>query len=163
MLPLSGGRSVFATGFLPPIGALSDRKYARSAVRSVLAEHAFLDGHDAHGLLDRTNLALSARGAARIESLALVTQSADDGTATVSTAGRPLPLIVTNDGLCTPIRGTVSIRPGVALVLARTEDPATFGVLSTQDVLAAVRLLDPEPGTAGPPPTCTVLAVRFEG
>ncbi len=176
---LSGSRSVLAVGSLHPdcswagagIDAIASPGDARpspaapdkrrAAMRSVLQDEAMLEGHDVRRLLPRINAALGIAGLGHLDTLALLDRPADGMATTVWGAGRPLPLVVTPDGLSTSAERCVTLGPGWWVVLGQVDRDARGPLLAPADVRSALALLGRPPG--GPTPQRTLLAVVTDG
>ena len=168
--PLSGRRALLAVGSLtvpagPGRAAAFDAEGSRNELRSVLADRAMVDGHDPPGLFHRVNATLSASGLGRIESLALLSRAGDGTPPAIAGVGRPLPLVVTPDGLSTPVDGTVALGPGWAVVVGgdSEQNPPLGGLLTVSDVSTALSLFSRPSAPGAPFPARTLLAVVIDG
>jgi hypothetical protein len=168
--PLPGCRTVVAVGRIgsagagPGGGGGGDGERIRSAMRALLADHALVEGHDPWTLLHRTNAALSLSGLGRLDALALISRGGDGQARSVVAVGRPVPLVVTADHLCTPVEGCLTLNEGWAVVLGTPDEGGgPFPkLLSPADVRTALALCD-RPVPPRPPTTDrTLLAVVLD-
>ncbi|GAC1318889.1 MAG: hypothetical protein NVSMB16_14950 [Acidimicrobiales bacterium] len=180
--PISGTRTLLAVGEVgapasrrpamlggPPVVGLfesgADTETARAEMRCLVTDLAMTEGHEPNGLLARINTALRARGAGRIDSLALLSRAGDGIPADVAGAGRPLPLLVTPDRLSTPITSCTPLAPDWMVVLGANGpgSPPPGGLLPHADVAAATALLTRSPVPGAPAAGRTLLAVHVDG
>lgn len=160
--PLSGLRALAAVG---SVSASGDADANRAEMRSALTDRALVEGHDPVSLFHRVNAAVSASGVGRIDCLALLTRAGDGVQPAITGVGRPSPLVVTPDGLSTPVEATVSLAPGWAVVLGSLGDrPRPLeGLLTVADVSTALSLFS-RPSIPGALfPARTLLAVLVDG
>jgi hypothetical protein len=142
-IPVSGERLLAAVGSVSTGRLAADEDLCRDAMRSVLADLATLEGHDATTLLHRANVELGRLGFGRIDTLAFVLRSGAGIAASVSGAGSPVPLVVTRDHLTAPARDGTPLDDGWAVVLGSelAEAGPFSGLLSPEDVRRAIALL----------------------
>lgn len=134
-------------------------------MRSLLTDRTMVDGHDPIGLYNRVNAALSASGLGRIESLALLSRAGDGTPPAIAGVGRPLPLVVTPEGLSTQVDGTVALGPGWAVVVGgeSEQSPPLGKLLTVSDVSTALSLFSRPSAPVAPFPARTLLAVVIDG
>jgi hypothetical protein len=160
VLPLSGNRGLLAVGTLTSGLAPGDPADVRAEMRSIVEDQAMLDGHEPTSLAHRINAALSAAALGHIDALALVSRAAEGTPPSVVAAGRPIPLVVTPDGLSVPVDDPIQLGPGWIIVLGSTEGEGHRATsLDREDVATATALLD-QRSLSGRPPRRTLLAMR---
>ena len=166
--PLHGSRAVLAVGRVTqgstPDG-VQDVAAGREEMRSVLEDRALVEGHDPASLFHRVNATLSTTNAGRIDALALLTRAGDGVPPAIVGVGRPLPLVVTPDGLSARVEGTVALGPGWTVVIAAPAPaaPPQATLLSPDDVAAAKALFTKPSAPGAPIPRRTLLAVLIDG
>jgi len=162
--PVSGRTTVLATGSLDlPIGTREEDAGAgrsRRSVRSLLEDHALVEGHDASSLFERVNITLSVAGLGRLHSLALLNRAEDGVPLTLEGVGHPLPLAVTPDGVVAPAAPAIRLARGWTVVLG-TGDDGSFGLVTPSDVRSALSLLDQIQAPGAPTSRRTLLCVRI--
>jgi hypothetical protein len=150
---------------VPSPDRAEDVAAARDEMRSILEDRALVEGHDPTSLFHRVNATLSTTNTGRIDALALLTRAGDGVPPAIVGVGRPLPLVVTPDGLSARVEGTVGLGPGWAVVIG-TPAPAPWpqtALLSPDDVAAAMALFTKPPAPGTPIPRRTLLAVVIDG
>jgi hypothetical protein len=133
-------------------------------MRALLADHALVEGHDPWTLLHRTNAALSLTGLGRLDALALLSGDGHGQARSVVAVGRPVPLVVTADHLCTPVEGCLPLNEGWAVVLGTPDEGGGpfRKLLSPIDVRAALALCDRPVPPRPPASDRTLLAVVLD-
>jgi hypothetical protein len=133
----------------------------RAAMRSIVQDQALVEGHDPALVLHRTNAQLRREGIGSLDAVALLTHHADGTGASIVGAGWPAPLAVAPDGVATPVRGSLTVGPGWAIVLGAAGGPQSpfERLLSPDEVRQALALLSPRPMTAAVSRTLLTVAV----
>ena len=155
--PLSGSRVVAAVGSVAsPVGG---SETTRATMRALLEDLALVVGHEPAALLERANAAFASAGLGRLDAVALLSRPDDRIPASVAGRGEPAPLVVAPDTLTVPVRGSVVLDRGWAVVLGATDAPGLpHTLLSPGEVRQALGLLDPpSPASVAAPRTLLAL------
>jgi len=164
VVPVSGQRLLAAVGRVFADGLPPGGEPARDGIRSVIEDHALVEGYDARALLHRCNVDLLRLRLGRLDAVALVNGAVAGMPASVSGAGSPAPLVVTADRLSAPAGDGVPLAEGWAVVLGSelTHADPFSNLLSPDDVRRALALLD-GPGAPAVGASRTMLAVGIAG
>ncbi len=154
--PVSGVSVVAAVGVTA--GGIGTER-VRNTMRGVLEDLAMVVGYDPVALLERANALLSAAGLGRLDAVALLSRPDELMPASVAGRGDPTPLVVAPDHLTAPVRSSVVLDRGWAVVLGAADAPGVPHTLLTPgEVSDALALLD-RPSHNGTATSRTLLAI----
>jgi hypothetical protein len=156
--PVSGVSVVAAVGVTAG-GVGTNAEKVHNRMRCVLEDLAMVVGYDPVALLERANAVLSAAGLGRLDGVALLSRPDELMPASVAGRGDPAPLVVAPDHLTAPVRSSLVLDRGWAVVLGAADAPGVPHTLLTPgEVSEALALLN-RPSHNGTTTSRTLLAI----